>query len=1083
MLITGGMDLRDGLHDNDHNMPKTMSAIPLFQVESHRKKRLCLRQAESAVEHRCLDKRYKIFLSHAGAQKNFVEQLYIDLQRVHHFGIFFDIDDASLPKGENFPSRIFEAAKHCELAIVVMSDEYFTRKWPMLELKSFLESKKERPELKILPVFYKLSIDEFRQQKRQRSYKKTWNKMSSDCQWEEVVKVISSTNGIHLRSSEPALRNDIVKATFKLVTPHLLSDDSNVQGKTRISKIIEESFQRSNDGSNASEATSVCFVGLYGMGGSGKTTMSKVLCNNMIQEFLGKVCRIEFGAHGFLDLCKQVIRCTTNYEEMFLSKVNDAELALQILKDRISDQRIFLVIDNVNETSSSEAKTFLGLPFKVGSLILVTARSITTLENLNISWRSCVKVPALQKEEAVALLTQHAGCDKLSSEHKETLGKFVDKCCFNVEDWSLQEYHPLALKVLGTRMGPDPREWCKIVIDFKHPGNEGEHPLFSILRSSYDTLRPQIYQMMFMDLILGRNGSTYCINSHDMAWRLRYLYNEETYTFIFELLEEFRRKSLIECYNLFSGEILVHDLYREFVQMEVEKDKFQHHRKCCLFRGVNQRYKQAHRLRIYKQEIQHLMKEMLCSCSESELLTIEDCSNLKSVDVRGMQNLKMLEIVGCPLLKNVVVEGLANLRAIIWKGFEGEYPSLVGLESLEGLIFVSDNDKVFGASMETRPLDLSGCPYLDVLELWNQPPMPRLPDFNLLKDLRILMINRCAHFESFLCLHFLKNLVSLQLYDCSSLLEFPSLANFEHLEIFTLEGAFRFQKLNGFERLTALKFLSLKNAGSLQGLPGIEACTKIRGLDLSGTSSIQNFIWISSMLDLEKVNLSSTGLSVLPDCSKLYKLEELCLDNCMELEGFTGSGAVGESLLRISMWKCSRLTSLPQLKESPDLTHLKITRTSIQDLSALKDCFHLQYLDCAYTPITRLPDMSHMLSLKRLNVRGCVLLTRLDNITCLPALDELFVQDCENLVTLPDLRSSMCLMELDLTNCPLVDPDLVKLPGSSDCGEDYVDVQMEENDGPVDEVDEADGSVEQPITTWWGKIMEAVGVATGWATN
>ena len=92
-----------------------------------------------------------------------------------------------------------------------------------------------------------------------------------------------------------------------------------------------QSFQRSNDGSNASEATSVCFVGLYGMGGSGKTTMSKVLCNNMMQEFLGKVCRIEFGAHGFLDLCKQVIRCTTNYEEMFLSKVNDAELVCYVI--------------------------------------------------------------------------------------------------------------------------------------------------------------------------------------------------------------------------------------------------------------------------------------------------------------------------------------------------------------------------------------------------------------------------------------------------------------------------------------------------------------------------------------------------------------------------------------------------------------------------------------------------------------------------------------------------------------------------------------------------------------------------------
>ena len=82
-----------------------------------------------------------------------MEQLNVDLSKVHHFGTFFDKDDASLPKGEQFPQKIFDAAKQCELTIVVVSSDYFMRKWPMLELASFVEAQKTRPELKILPVF------------------------------------------------------------------------------------------------------------------------------------------------------------------------------------------------------------------------------------------------------------------------------------------------------------------------------------------------------------------------------------------------------------------------------------------------------------------------------------------------------------------------------------------------------------------------------------------------------------------------------------------------------------------------------------------------------------------------------------------------------------------------------------------------------------------------------------------------------------------------------------------------------------------------------------------------------------------
>ena len=179
---------------------------------------------------RCLDKKCKIFLSHAGPEKSFVKELHKELQRVYHFGTFFDKDDDSLPKGEKFPERIFHAAKNCELAIVVMSDEYFSRKWPMLELKTFIEAQQTRPELKILPVFYKLSVEGFKQPKRQLSYERSWDchlsscstSKDANCQWEDASKLISSTNGIQLQSSEVAMMAEVVKATLKLVRPYLL---------------------------------------------------------------------------------------------------------------------------------------------------------------------------------------------------------------------------------------------------------------------------------------------------------------------------------------------------------------------------------------------------------------------------------------------------------------------------------------------------------------------------------------------------------------------------------------------------------------------------------------------------------------------------------------------------------------------------------------------------------------------------------------------------------------------------------------------------------------------------------------------
>ena len=197
------------------------------------------------------------------------------------------------------------------------------------------------------------------------------------------------------------------------------------------------------------------------------------------------------------------------------------------MKDHISKYKICLVIDNVSDTQTSleEARILLNLPFKEGSSILVTSRSKYILQDLNIT--ALMKVPALTTNEAMALFIHHTGCGTsfLSKDQRSAVEMLVEQCNFKTEDRVEQEYHPLALKVLGTRVGPNPEKWCDIEIDFKRSENENIHHIFSILRSSYDALIPR-YQRMFLDLALSRSDYIDGISEYDMEWQMRCLYGE-----------------------------------------------------------------------------------------------------------------------------------------------------------------------------------------------------------------------------------------------------------------------------------------------------------------------------------------------------------------------------------------------------------------------------------------------------------------------------------------------------------------------------------------------------------------------------
>ena len=120
-----------------------------------------------------------------------------------------------------------------------------------------------------------------------------------------------------------------------------------------------------------------------------------------------------------------------------------------------------------------------------------------------------MEIPSLLEHEAKALFMHHAESAKsiLSKLEEEALEKLIKHCCFKVNG-ARQEYHPLALRALGTRAGTvDTKEWLDVAANLKYDVTGNVHPVFSILRSSYDTLSPEC-QRMFLDLALSRSGTT-----------------------------------------------------------------------------------------------------------------------------------------------------------------------------------------------------------------------------------------------------------------------------------------------------------------------------------------------------------------------------------------------------------------------------------------------------------------------------------------------------------------------------------------------------------------------------------------------
>ena len=99
---------------------------------------------------------WDVFISHAGQDKRFGCSLHC---RVKHAGLRCFLDDMSLRVGCDASVAMEAAARSTQVAVLLLSEEFFTKEWPKRELRWFLEGHRASRHI-LFPVFLGVTVEE-----------------------------------------------------------------------------------------------------------------------------------------------------------------------------------------------------------------------------------------------------------------------------------------------------------------------------------------------------------------------------------------------------------------------------------------------------------------------------------------------------------------------------------------------------------------------------------------------------------------------------------------------------------------------------------------------------------------------------------------------------------------------------------------------------------------------------------------------------------------------------------------------------------------------------------------------------------
>nr|AAK28809.1 resistance-like protein P3-B [Linum usitatissimum] len=448
--------------------------------------------------------------------------------------------DEKLEKTESI-DELISILQRCPLSVVVFSERFADSIWCLEEVVTIAE-RMEKVGHRVLPVFYKVDPSDVKDKSHRTGPKR----------WMDALKAVAKCAG-HT-SQAIKIESELIKAVVETVQKQLIDMSPSINRNNLVamgSRIFEVERLLAMD-----KLDDTCIIGLWGMGGVGKTTLAEACYDRVTSSnkgikhlFIRNVNEMCEKHHGVDKIVHKL------YSKLLdENNIDREDLNIAYRRERLSRLRVFVVLDNV-ETLEQLEKLALGYVFNLSKVFAAGSRIIITTRNKKVLQNAMAKiynVECLNDEESIRLFSLHA------FKQDRPQDNWMGKSCLAT---SYCKGNPLALKILGGALfDEDVHYWKSLLTGLRQSGNLG---METILRRSYDKLGKE-EKKIFMDVACLLYGMS----------RSRLIdYMATMYSSSYVKVKDLIDKSLLTCVPSENGEMIeVHDLLKEMAWNIVKEE-------------------------------------------------------------------------------------------------------------------------------------------------------------------------------------------------------------------------------------------------------------------------------------------------------------------------------------------------------------------------------------------------------------------------------------------------------------------------------------------------------------------------------
>ncbi|RWR76085.1 disease resistance protein RPS2 [Cinnamomum micranthum f. kanehirae] len=688
-------------------------------------------------------------------------------------------------------------------------------------------------------------------------------------------------------------------------------------------------------------------IGVYGVGGVGKTTLIENLNNEL------KKC-----SHGFGTII--MVKVTQQVDILKIRKKICGRLDIQclngersLLLKELGKVKYLLIFDDLWERLELND---IGVPApENGSKIIFTTRDLKVCTAMKAEMN--IEVKCLPPEEAWELFRRETSPHVNKPAIKFLAGKMLERC----------KGLPLAITTVARDMAGKEREeeWHDAERELHQAAEKFEGMVESVfipLKLSYDKLKDEIHKSCFLLCSLlpdlyedyHREIIERCLLGEALLDGIGNI--QQCHNKVIAVIESLRRASLIQKKDYLHGQVTMHDVVRE---MSVWVSGLEHHKiKFGRIPKYSYEWVDSERVSLMHCGLEEFPPKFYCpDTPKLVLLLLGSNPNLKRLPDLFFQNMRLLRVLD---LSDTGIESLppsfsclVNLRVLLLHGCRklSDMPPMEHLKQLR-VLDVSFTD------LKELPSTISELSNIQSLHIDGQDMRPRPGMFSSLSKLEELsMTYMDGHDETtkkaMKELAFLSNLnLSIEVSGSPFLLddELCFLAKFmKKLVIFHCLGLEQIPHnwVSTFERLESLE-INYSKFKSLMIAEEVQAVDRLKKLCLGHLDNLENILHgvvppgcfaNLEFLEVRDCNrlkvLFSTGM-----VQQLESLQSIVIDGCSELEKLFVEEVEDDSGIFLHLRRM-QLTRLPKLS---NICSCRLSWPSLESL-VIRGCPNLSLED------------------------------------------------------------------------------------------------------------------------------------------